>query len=394
MQQRIEGVGLDRPGGRAEALDDVAPEGLGRDDAQLDGLGAAPERLVLVAEEPAHHVALAAEVHVRHLGLGLEDGAHQPRQGRVDVDDLLELVEDQRHAAPALGAELARQRQQVLERRAQVLGAIARVEAEGQLAGVGVDVDGRLDAQRPEDPQAVERLLLLGGDVLVDRARELLGQLGHRRRRHEIDGGDEHLAAHELLGHPPHQRRLAVAPRGEDDHVLAVGDVGPELGDLALAIGEGLVERQRAEAERVGYGRHAYSVVRIDLYLDLRYLDLGNGDRNSPRAGLEPPSAGEVDRLAHVAREGGVGHRAGVPRPRRPRRDGVGEVQAPAGAAVIEVGELVDGEGAAETTAQLGVDARGHALERRALVGGGLGQAAFAGAPLVDRGVEAHRYSG
>ena len=53
-------------------------------------------------------MALAAEVHVRHLGLALEDGAHQPRQGRVDVDDLLELVEDERDPAPALGAELAR----------------------------------------------------------------------------------------------------------------------------------------------------------------------------------------------------------------------------------------------------------------------------------------------
>ena len=71
---------------------------------------------------------------MRDLGLLLEDGAHQPRQRRIDVDDLLELVEDQRHAALALGAELARERQQVLERRAQVLGAIAGVEAEGQLA--------------------------------------------------------------------------------------------------------------------------------------------------------------------------------------------------------------------------------------------------------------------
>ena len=76
------------------------------------------------------------------LGLLLEDRAHELGQRRVDVDDLLELVEDQRHAALALGAELAGQRQQVLERRAQVLGAMAGVEAEGQPARVGVDVDG------------------------------------------------------------------------------------------------------------------------------------------------------------------------------------------------------------------------------------------------------------
>src|SRR6185295_12009393 len=48
-------------------------------------------------------------------------------------------------------------------------------------------------------------------------------------------------------------------------------------------------------------------------------------------------------------------------------------------------------EGASEAPAQLGVDARGHALERDALGGLGLRQAALPRAPLVDRGVEAHR---
>jgi hypothetical protein len=174
-------------------------------------------------------------------------------------------------AALALGAELAGQRQQVLERRAQVLGPMSGVEAERQPPAVGIDVDRGRDPQRAEDPQALERLLLRGRDVGVDRARELLGQLGDGRRRHEVHRGDEHATADELLRDAPHQRRLAVAPGREDDDVLAVGDVGPQLGDLAHAVGEGLVERQRAETERVRRHIRLYSLASKDQYLYLRY---------------------------------------------------------------------------------------------------------------------------
>src|SRR4051794_25620081 len=107
-------------------------------------------------------------------------------------------------------------------------------------------------------------------------------------------------------------------------------------------------------------------------------------------AGLQPPSAGEVGRLAHVTGEGGVGHRAHLPRPRGARRNGVGDVEAPARALVVQRDELVDREGAAEAPAKLCVDARGDALESHALGGLGLRQAALPRAPLVDRGVEAH----
>src|SRR4029079_1616226 len=52
-------------------------------------------------------------------------------------------------------------------------------------------------------------------------------------------------------------RRLAEAPRGEDHDVLAVADVGLDLGDLLFAVREGLVEGQSPEAERVHIARHA-----------------------------------------------------------------------------------------------------------------------------------------
>ena len=41
-------------------------------------------------------------------GLCLEDGAHERRKARIEIDDLLELVEDDGDAAAALGRELGR----------------------------------------------------------------------------------------------------------------------------------------------------------------------------------------------------------------------------------------------------------------------------------------------
>ena len=60
---------------------------------------------------------------MRDLGLLLEHRAHQPRQPRVDVDHLLELVEHERDLALAVGAELAGQLEQALDRGVDVLRA-------------------------------------------------------------------------------------------------------------------------------------------------------------------------------------------------------------------------------------------------------------------------------
>ena len=56
------------------------------------------------------------------LRLLLEHRPHQRRQLGVEVEDLLELVEDQRGAPSALGGELRRQLEQPLDRRVDVLG--------------------------------------------------------------------------------------------------------------------------------------------------------------------------------------------------------------------------------------------------------------------------------
>ena len=86
----------------------------------------------------------------------------------------------------------------------------------------------------------------------MDRLGELLREPLTRRRRHQVDVGDEHVPGDRQLRDTPHERRLAVAPRSKHDDVLAVQDVGEELRDLGLAVREGVVERERAIAERIG----------------------------------------------------------------------------------------------------------------------------------------------
>ena len=91
----------------------------------------------------------------------------------------------------------------------------------------------------------------------MDRARELLRERGRRRRGHQVDLRDQRLLGRQLLRRAPHQRRLAEAAQREDDDVLPVANVGLELGDLRLAVGERLIERERAVAEGVGAGHYA-----------------------------------------------------------------------------------------------------------------------------------------
>ena len=203
-----------------------------------------------VAEEPAHHVALAPRVDMRDLGLLLERRAHQRRQLGVELRDLLELVEVEDDALALLRRDRARQLEEVLERVVDVgLGARSR-EAEARRA-VQVHGDRRRDSQRREDPQSLARLEERGRDVVVDRLGELARELLLRRRRHEVDLDDENPLPDQLAERRPDGRRLPVAARRDDRDVLAVADVRLELGELGLAVGEGLVGDEIAVVEGV-----------------------------------------------------------------------------------------------------------------------------------------------
>src|SRR5215211_2168848 len=129
---------------------------------------------------------------------------------------------------------------------------MARSETERQRRVVRVDGHRRGDAQAAEDRERyLARAVNDRCDVLVNRLRELLGELLLGRSRHQVDLGDEDPNRHQLLLDAPDQRRLPVAPRRQDHDVLAALCVGDELVDLRHAIGERLVERQRAIPEGV-----------------------------------------------------------------------------------------------------------------------------------------------
>ncbi len=76
-EQIIDDLGCDSPVGRAEPVEDETGEGLGGNHPQLDRLGAAPKGLVGVVEYSLHHVLLAPQVDVGHLGLFLERRAQE-----------------------------------------------------------------------------------------------------------------------------------------------------------------------------------------------------------------------------------------------------------------------------------------------------------------------------
>jgi hypothetical protein len=83
--------------------------------------------------------------------------------------------------------------------------------------------------------------------------------------------------------------------------------------------------------------------------------------------------------------EGGVGGRAGVPRPRGARRDLERDVHAPARPAVVELDELAHGEGGPQALAQLGHELLRDALHRHLADGVGGGDPPLALPPLLHR---------
>jgi hypothetical protein len=81
----------------------------------------------------------------------LEDGAQEPRQAAFDLDDLLELVEDERDATSSLRRELPRQLEQPLQRRVDVVGPPVGVEAEADRPVLRAHRDHGADAQAAKD---------------------------------------------------------------------------------------------------------------------------------------------------------------------------------------------------------------------------------------------------
>ena len=148
------------------------------------------------------------------------------------------------------------QLEQALQRLVQVLRRSPGREAEADRGVLRVDDHGRPDAQVLEHAQALLDPKQRGRNVLVDggasfsASRSLVGVVIRSTWATST-------RFHQPLRHPPHERRLAVPAGREQHHVLAVADVCLELRDLVLAVGERVIERQRAVAEGVGrFGSH------------------------------------------------------------------------------------------------------------------------------------------
>ena len=96
-----------------------------------------------------------------------------------------------------------RQGEQALERRVDVSLLSARREGEAERAIARINRDRRLDAQAAERRQGLlPRPLRRRADVLVDRRGELCGELLLGRGQQQVDVGDQHPLADQVLHRP------------------------------------------------------------------------------------------------------------------------------------------------------------------------------------------------
>ncbi len=163
--------------------------------------------------------------------------------------------------AVALGGEAARQLQQPLERLVEVL---ARARRPRRRTRASRPRDRRSRWAPPAGRENTRSRSLARNSGVARSSWIVLASLAASAAR---DGvvirsiwATSTLLGDQLLGDLPDQRRLAVPARREHDDVLAVVRVGEQLGHLCLAVGERLVQRERAEAERVDDGGHTPNI--------------------------------------------------------------------------------------------------------------------------------------
>ena len=97
--------------------------------------------------------ALATQVDVGDVRLGLEHRTHERGEVWVELEDLLELVKDDAAAPVAFRRQLRGELEELLQRRVDVVLRVAGPEAEAERAV------HRVDGHHRDDPQAAEDLL-------------------------------------------------------------------------------------------------------------------------------------------------------------------------------------------------------------------------------------------
>ena len=152
----------------------------------------------------------------------------------------------------ALGCDPAGKLEQALDRVVDVAARSAGAEREAEIAVVRVELDRRAHAQPAEEAGgAIAHLACRRGEIVVDRLCERGCETLLGRSAHEVAGRDEDVLLQRLLNGAEGQRGLAVAPRREQEHVLAAAQVAEQRLQLLLAIDEGVVVGEVSERERV-----------------------------------------------------------------------------------------------------------------------------------------------
>src|SRR6266516_818953 len=158
VEKRIERVVTYCAIGLVELLLNEVLESWRRDKTDLHNLRTAVKRLVLVVEEPKHHVALTAGGDMRHLRLLLKDRPHPRGKLGVDLGHFLELIEVDDNLLPTIRRKLGRQFEQPIKRLVNVLLDPCGGKTESCRAVLGIYGHHRNDTQGAENEKALLRI--------------------------------------------------------------------------------------------------------------------------------------------------------------------------------------------------------------------------------------------
>jgi hypothetical protein len=180
----------------------------------------------------------------------------------IERVDPLELVERDDDLPPAVGGEPPRQRKQLIGKARHVSLGPHQGKHDGQAAGPGavllepdLRTRGRDRLQQPL-PRAFPPRFDRG-----ERPRVALeeGDVGAVSGHRQLD--DQYAPPLERPQRLPHQRRLAVAPRRDQEDLLRGGEIRDEAVELVRTVGEGAGGYDLAVHERVLHGVTSFDVV-------------------------------------------------------------------------------------------------------------------------------------
>ena len=219
------------------------------------------------SEHALHQARLGPGEYVADLALVLHRRAHRVLdQSAVEAGNGLELVERDDHLAAARLGESRRQREDFLRQPPDVAIRAHGREGHGDRAERrGVRRVADLGAGRSHRvPQPAPRAVAPGfrGD---QRARVALEERDVRAEAADGDLDGQRAAARHHRERAPDERRLAVAPRRDQEDLLGRGQIGDQPVELGDAIGEGRRRHDLAVDERVlRYVKHRnrYAVYR------------------------------------------------------------------------------------------------------------------------------------